>query len=464
MLEKLIEAGINVARLNFSHGTFEEHAARIQRIRSAAAAAGKPIAIMQDLQGPKVRTGPLAPGDEFVRLVPGNSLTLTTEFTTSSSQRVFVDLPDLPQVVKQDETIMLDDGRLELRVTAIRAGEVETVIVLGGKLTSHKGLNLPGAWLSKPPLTEKDLADLAFGLEQQVDIVAMSFVRQASDIWALRTEIERQLGGRRSPLVVAKIERPEAIDNLEQVLEAADGVMVARGDLGVELSPARIPSLQKRIIQQANQRLIPVITATEMLDSMIRSPRPTRAEASDVANAVFDGSDALMLSGETASGDYPLEAVHTMVKIIIDAEQNSSEWGFVPDEARAKTSDDAVATTLAAREIALDREVAAIAVFTRSGRTGRIMSKSRPHVPILAFTPELDTYNRLALYWGVEPHLVAKAHSVEEMIERLESAGLESGVIKNGDQVVVVSSLPIGAMGLPNFVLLHTIGKKMSAA
>jgi pyruvate kinase len=289
--------------------------------------------------------------------------------------------------------------------------------------------------------------------------VAISFVRSPQDMASLRQAIADRAPGD-SPLLIAKLERPEALEKLDAILELSDGVMVARGDLGVEVTAARVPSLQKEIIRQAVRHLRVAITATEMLESMIHRPRPTRAEASDVANAVFDGSDALMLSAETAIGDNPVEAVRTMQRIILDAESHAAEWGLrTAENARQATSDDAIATTHAARELAQDRNVKAITVFTRSGRTARLMSLARPSVPILAFTPEECTYNQMALLWGVVPLLVPKSKSVEGMIARVEQAGVKSGVLQAGDQVVLVAGFPIGAMGPPNLALIHTIGE-----
>jgi pyruvate kinase len=346
---------------------------------------------------------------------------------------------------------------MELVVTSISNADVETEVILGGPLGRHKGIHLPGVHLSAPPLTTKDLDDISFGLEQGVDMVALSYVRQAEDLIELRKVITEHDPKAQETPIIAKLETPEAVDHIDTILETCDGVMVARGDLGVTMSPERVPSLQKHIINCANTNLKCVITATQMLETMIENASPTRAEASDVANAVFDGSDALMLSGETAIGKYPIKAVETMSRIIIDAEEHAPEWGYRPAVEAATTEDDAVATTHAARALAQDRGVAAIAVFTRSGRTAHLMSKARPNVPILAFTPEQTAYQRNALLWGVIPYLVPMAHSVEDMIDRVREACLASGIVHSGEQVVLVASLPVGAMGPPNFTLLHTI-------
>jgi pyruvate kinase len=358
--------------------------------------------------------------------------------------------------VSAGDTILIDDGSLELKVQSSDGTRVLTEVIVGGLLGSRKGINLPGVSLSASAITPKDEDDLAFGLEHGVDAIALSFVRRSADMLKLRDLISKLKPGKRIPLLIAKLERPEAIDNLEAILDVSDGVMVARGDLGVEVSPERVPSLQKQIIQSALSRQRFVITATQMLESMITNPRPTRAEASDVANAVFDGSDALMLSGETAVGKYPQQALSTMHRIILDAEQHAVEWGQQV-AIESSTEDDAIATTHAATALAHDRQVAALAVFTRSGRTARLLSVVRPKVPILAFTPEVQTYHQLSLTWGVIPHLVEMAHSVEEMIDHVRQSCLQSGIVASGEQVVMVASLPVGAMGPPNFTLLHTI-------
>jgi pyruvate kinase len=455
-LDELVRAGLDVARLNFSHGSHAEHAAFIQRLKGIREDGQQPIGILQDLQGPKLRTGMLHGGDP-VFLVTGQQLTLTTEPVEGTQTLVSVNYEPLPDEVNPGDRILMDDGRIELRVQQITGKEVITEIVNGGLLGNRKGINLPGVRLSAPSLTEKDLDDLRFGLEHGVDAVALSFVRSGKDMQQLLEKIDNLKPDGPRPLIIAKLERPEAVDHLDEILDASDGVMVARGDLGVEVSPERVPSLQKLIIHQARSRQRFVITATQMLESMIENPRPTRAEASDVANAVFDGSDALMLSGETSIGKYPVAAVETMVRIILDAEAHAVEWGLVVSNVNQITADDAVATTHAARALAQDRGVAAVAVFTRSGRTARLMANARPRVPILAFTPEAETHAQLALSWGTIPYLIPKANSVEEMIEHVRIACQKSDQVRGGEQVVMVASLPVGEMGLPNFVLLLEI-------
>ncbi len=465
-LEALIRAGVDVIRLNFSHGTHESHAQVIERVRRIAAGLHLPVAILQDLQGPKIRTGALA-GGAPVLLADGATFTLTTRPVEGTASAVSTTYAGLPQDVRPGDRILLDDGLIELRVEAVQGQDVITRVVHGGLLGEHKGINLPGIATQAPALTEKDREDLAFGLAQGVDYVALSFVRRAEDVLALRQAIAELLPLSRSPQgweirsegpgIIAKLEKPQALDNLEAILEACDGVMVARGDLGVELSPQQVPIAQKTIIEAANRTQRFVITATQMLESMITHPRPTRAEASDVANAIFDGTDAVMLSGETAVGAYPVEAVRMMAAIAEEAEAHLARWGS-PVLHRGATQDDALAIVRAARELAEDRGVRAICAFTRTGRTARLMSKERPHVPILAFTPFESVRRYLALAWGVVPCLLEHRASVEEMLAGVEEALKARGLVQPGDQVVVTGGLPVDVQTPTNFIKLHTVG------
>jgi len=461
MLEQLILAGMNVARLNFSHGTHEEHAERIACIRELAEKLGQPVGILQDLQGPKIRVGVLNP---TLDLLAGEIVTLHAESVTPPANKeksipvAFAELFDCASV---DDRILLDDGHLALKVVEVGEKHLRALVQVGGKLSSHKGINLPGVRLTIPGFTEKDRADLVFGLSQNVDFVAISFVRSAQDVRTVRNAMDEidEEGAR--PFVIAKLEKPEALDNLEEILQVADGVMVARGDLGVEMSPERVPIAQKRIIQAANQHGKIVITATQMLDSMIMNPLPTRAEASDVANAIFDGSDAVMLSGETASGAYPLEAVQMMDRIVRSAEVSFSEWGHynAPDIA---TGDDAASMTRAARELAHDLNVAAIAIFTHTGRTAQLMSKARARVPILAFTPSRITFGRMALFWGVIPYLVPMSSTLREMVNHADSKLTASGWVEPGQQVVIISGFPVSTVRPSNMALLHNVGERLA--
>lgn len=453
-MEKLLLAGVDVARLNFSHGTHESHAALILSLRSVAARLDRPLAILQDLQGPKIRVGELP---EPIRIVTGQNVKLYPENGyIPVGVAIPVDFPQLFKAVRQGDRILLDDGRLVLIVQSVRKHLVVAEVKTGGELTSHKGINLPGVPLNIPAFTKKDAEDLAFGLSREVDIVAMSFVQDALDVKTVKELVKK--GGENSPLLIAKLERPKALDNLDEILDAVDGVMVARGDLGVEMAPEDVPSAQKRIIQSTNRKGKIVITATQMLESMVHNPLPTRAEASDVANAIYDGTDAVMLSEETAAGDYPVESVVMMNRIVREAEENYHKWGH-GQELDTECHDDAAAIARAAGELAKDRDVEAIAVFTRTGRTAILMSKVRPSVPILAFTPVDETFQRLSMAWGVTPYHVPWADTMEEMIMHVENALRGSGLVQPGGQVVLVTGFPVRDFRLPNMALLHTVGK-----
>jgi pyruvate kinase len=456
-LAALIEAGMNVARLNFSHGTHEEHAATLGRVRRVSNRLGKPVAILQDLQGPKIRTGTLA-GGEAVELQENAEFTITAREIVGNAHEVSTTYTGLPDDVRPGSRLLLDDGLMELRVEKVDGPDVHTRVVHGGILKEHKGINLPGVIVNIPSLTDKDRADLAFGVAQEVDYVAISFVRRPEDVANVKRALV-EIDPRASKLpIIAKLEKPAALDNLDAIIEIADGVMVARGDLGVELSPQQVPTAQKRIIEAANRHRKIVITATQMLESMIEHPLPTRAEVSDVANAIFDSTDAVMLSGETASGHYPVESVKMMAAIIAEAEGHVKEWGRWHG-ATESTSDDSIALARAARELAHDRDVSAIAIFTLSGRNARIMSKARPDVPILAFTPEPKTHLRLALLWGVTPYLIPHADTVEAMLAHVEAAMLLNSPVRPGQQVVLIAGLPTNKLVPANFILLHTVGK-----
>jgi len=454
VLEKFLLAGMNVARLNFSHGTHESHAARIMSLRAIATRLGQPLAILQDLQGPKIRVGML---DKPLTLVPGQQVRLYPEKAVKPvGVSIPVDFPQLFGAVKRGNRILLDDGRLALTVQAVGRKQVDADVLVGGRLSSHKGINLPGVTLNIPVFTEKDAFDLAFGLSMKVDVVAVSFVQTAQDMKVIRKLVKAE--GENSPLLIAKLERPKALDNLEEILEVVDGVMVARGDLGVEMAPEDVPGAQKRIIQVSNRKGKLVITATQMLESMIHNPLPTRAEASDVANAIYDGTDAVMLSAETAAGEYPVESVSLMDRIVRQAEENYDQWGH-GQVLETDEHDDAVAIAHAARELAQDRDVEAIAVFTRTGRTAILMSKTRACVPVLAFTPVEETYQRMSLAWGVTPFRVPWANTMEEMIGHVESALRKNNLVRTGGQVVVVSGFPVRDFRQPNMALLHTVGE-----
>jgi len=455
-IKQLMRAGMDVARINFSHGTRERHAEVIQTLREIARELKRPITIMQDLSGPKIRTGEMEDGQ--VKIKQGETLTITAQKTLGTTEIISVTYPQLTKSVQTGGKILIDDGKLELEVVEIKDDQVITEVKVGGILKPRKGVNLPGTDLNLKAMTKKDLQDLKFGLDQDIDIIALSFVRSAADIGRLRQAITKFDCEKSKIPVIAKLEHPEAIENLHEIIHASDGVMVARGDLGIEMPPEEVPIVQKRIISMANKHLVYVITATQMLDSMVSNPRPTRAEASDVANAVLDGSDAVMLSGETAIGAYPVKTVDMMASIIRQGEQHMEEWGqsllhVTEDFVR----DDAVAITRAARELAHDRPVAAIAVFTTSGRTARLMSKARPVVPILAFTPVEKTYDYLAMLWGTTPYLIPHADSLEEMLAHVDQAVVEGTRVQPGQEILLIAGFPIQKMVPPNFALLHTI-------
>jgi pyruvate kinase len=461
-IEALIQAGMDVARLNFSHGTQAGHAEQIERVRRVAARLERPVAVLQDLQGPKIRTGQMAAGP--VTLRAGERFVLTTREVAGDGQQASTTYKGLPGDVHAGDQILLADGAVQLVVESIAGEDVVTRVLHGGPLGAHKGINLPGVAVSAPALTEKDRKDLAFGLARGVDYVALSFVRRPEDV----AEARALIAGAGAPArLIAKLEKPQALDNLEAIVELADGVMVARGDLGVELSPQEVPTAQKRIIAAANRAGRLVITATQMLESMITSPSPTRAEASDVANAIYDGTDAIMLSGETAVGAYPVESVAMMALIAREAEGHLDEWGR-HRRVREDTHDDALAIARAARDLADERDAAAIAAFTRSGRTALLLSKQRPDSPVLAFTPDDTTFRQMALFWGTLPCRVPESHSVEQMIARVEQVLLShdqlggAGALR-GARVVFVAGFPVGDRPAPtNFIKLHRVGEEQA--
>src|SRR5579862_6261724 len=451
ILKRLLEAGMDVARLNFSHGSHSEHLECIQTLRGMAQKLRKTIAILADLQGPKIRTGALA-GVVPVVLRAGQKFTITTARILGDSTRVNTTFLPLPKEVHRGDRILLSDGLIELRVESVRGREVNCHVVNGGALGEHKGINLPGVKLRVPALTPKDRADLRFALLHGVDYIAVSFVRRPEDVLLAKSLIRR---AKKDTPVIAKLEKPEAIENLEGILRVADGVMVARGDLGVEMNPERVPVVQKNIIARAREFRRPVITATQMLESMTENPRPTRAEASDVANAIFDGSDAVMLSAETASGKYPVEAVSMMARIIAEAEASITEFPRPATQEKLK-----VAETVAELVCHASRELHLkwIVVFTHSGFTARLISRYRPLVPIAAFAPEPETRRRMALLWGVAPLEIANLRKVEQLAEISEKRLLREKLVRKGDVIAIVAGTPMGVRGTTNFMKFHVIG------
>jgi pyruvate kinase len=451
VVEKLLRAGMDVARLNFSHGTHEEHAANIALLRVAALEQGKTISILADLQGPKIRTGALA-GSQPVYLSAGQQFVITTARILGDSTRVNTTFTPLPREVHKGDRILLSDGLIELRVTQVRGREVICKVVNGGALGENKGINLPGIRLRVPALTPKDKEDLKFALKHDADYIAVSFVRRPEDVLQAKTLIRK--AGKDTP-VIAKLEKPEAIENLDAILRAADGVMVARGDLGVEMRPERVPVVQKTIIARAREFRRPVITATQMLESMTGNPRPTRAEASDVANAIFDGSDAVMLSAETASGKYPVDAVEMMARIIEEAEKSITEFPRPSMQEQLKVPETVAELVChASREL----HMKLIAVFTHSGFTARLVSRYRPLVPIIAFSPEAATRRRMALIWGVMPAEIKNLHKIDSLAAISEKRLLEEKLVRKGDVIGIVAGTPMGIRGTTNFMKFHVIG------
>ena len=451
MIRKLIAAGMDVARLNFSHGTHQEHAQSIAMLRDAATQYKKPLAILADLQGPKIRTGALA-GGGTVLLRAGQKFVITVAKVLGDSTRVNTTFQPLPREVKSGDRILLSDGLIELRVEKTTRSEVICQVVNGGVLGEHKGINLPGVKLHVPAITEKDRVDLRFALAHGADYIAASFVRRAEDVH-LAKELVRRV--KKDTPVIVKLEKPEAIDNLEQILPVSDGVMVARGDLGVEMNPEQVPVVQKNIIARAREFRRPVITATQMLESMTENPRPTRAEASDVANAIFDGTDAVMLSAETATGKYPVEAVSMMARIIAAAESSIHEFPRPAVQERLK-----VAETVAELVCHASRELhmKLIAVFTHSGFTARLISRYRPLVPIVAFSPEVGTRRRMALLWGVTPRSIVDIKKIDALPGLAEKRLLEERLVRKGDVIGIVAGTPMGVRGTTNIMKFHVIG------
>lgn len=450
VIRQMILAGMNVARLNFSHGSYEAHARVVTLLRSISEELDNPLTLLQDLQGPKIRVGQLP--EEAITLIEGESVTLVpiAEFTHQPNT-VPIDYPYIAEDAEPGTQVLLDDGLLELRVEEVKANAVRCRVMEGGPLKSRKGVNFPTLNLRLPSLTEKDKQDLDFGIAQGVDIISLSFVRQPEDIIALK----KLLAAKGSDIpVLAKIEKPQAVANLEAIVRESDAIMVARGDLGVEMSPEKVPLIQKRIIRLCNQRNIPVITATQMLDSMIHNPRPTRAEASDVANAIIDGTDAVMLSGESAVGQFPVEAVKMLAKIATDVEPEVQFVNHPPSEI-----DETHAISEAINVIDKTLNLHCIVALTASGYTAKLAASERPRVPIIAFTPSLEVYHRLNLVWGVRPILLEEeGDSFEEILKRMEFCLLERNFAVPGDKVLVMGGIPAHKSRGTNFLKIHTIG------
>ena len=453
LMEALIKEGMNVARLNFSHGDHEEHKKRIDNIKAARQATKKPVAIMLDTKGPEIRTGKLIEGK--VELQEGNKIILTTQEVEGTAEKISVSYDGLAKDLTPGNTVLIDDGLIALTVEKIEGDDIYCIINNDGTLGSKKGVNIPNVSINLPGLTPKDESDLIFGAEQEIDFVAASFVRKPKDIMDIRKILDEH--GGQEIQIIAKIENREGVDKIDRILAVADGIMVARGDLGVEIPAEEVPLVQKSIIYKCNLVGKPVITATQMLDSMIRNPRPTRAEVGDVANAVFDGTDAVMLSGETAAGAYPLEAARTMSDICEKIENSEEYKNRQKPEHGELTITNSVGEAVV--QIAKSMNAAAIIAASSSGYTPRMLSKYRPECPILSVSNTMTTVRRLALSWGVYSLCNKEIESIDSIIADSVDAAKELGMISNGDLVVVAAGIPIGVQGNTNMIQVHTVGK-----
>jgi len=455
-LVELINAGMNVARLNFSHGNYEEHGMRIRNIREAAKITGKTVAILLDTKGPEIRTHNME--NDAIELNEGSQVIISIEEVLGSPEKISVTYKGLIDDVQTGSKILLDDGLIALEVLSVNKdrGEIVTKVLNSGILKNKKGVNVPGVRINLPGITEKDAQDIIFGIEQGVDFIAASFVRRASDVLQIRELLE--MHNALDIKIIPKIENQEGVDNIDEILEVADGLMVARGDLGVEIPVEEVPLVQKELIRKCNILGKPVITATQMLDSMQRNPRPTRAEASDVANAIFDGTDAIMLSGETAAGSYPVEAVKTMHQIALRTEQGLQYPDLLSQRAKQSgtTINDAIGQSVA--HTALNLDVAAIVTPTTSGITARMISKYRPKAPIVAVTADESVSRKLSLVWGVYSRVAPRAKSTDEMLDVAVEAAVESGIVKHGDLIVITAGVPVGETGSTNLMKIHMIG------
>ena len=460
ILRRIATAGMNVARLNMSHGTHEYHAETIERVRIISEQIQKPIAILADLQGPKLRTGKMREGG--VPLVKDEELLLTTADIIGEPGRVPIQYKDLPKAVKAGERILLDDGMLELEVLETNETEIRTRIILSGVLQSNKGMNLPDASLDIPALTEKDIEDVKFALDHQVDWVALSFVRKAHEVLELKSIIQNYAAFGRATPVIAKIEKPDAVKNIDAIIEAADGIMVARGDLGIETNPETVPGVQKILISKCLVAAKPVITATQMLDSMIRNPRPTRAEASDVANAVLDGTDAIMLSGETASGQFPVEAVTTMAKIAEEAERLRASMVQKIKYSEPRVFSAAGAICHAAVYTATETRARAIIAPTVSGSTAKLMASFRPEMPLIAVTPSPMVQRQLALYWGTYPLLTKRLSNTDEVVTDAINVAHAKGYIGEGDTVVLTAGVVGNVRSATSLLMVRRIDRVLA--
>jgi len=455
-VKALIEAGMNVARLNLSHGSYEEHQVRFDQIRAAAKEAGRPVAILVDLQGPKIRLARFVNGPH--ELARGDIFTITTDEVDGTKDRVGTTYKGLPGDCKAGDLILIDDGNVTVQVIDVKGNDVVTKVIEPGAVSNNKGINLPGVAVSVPAMSEKDIADLRWGVRAGADFIALSFVRNAADIKDVHAIMDEE--GIRIP-VIAKIEKPQAVENIAEIVDAFDGIMVARGDLGVELPIEDVPLVQKLCVELARDMAKPVIVATQMLDSMISNSRPTRAEATDCANAVIDGADALMLSGETSIGEFPIEAVQTMARIIQKTEEGGLDR-IRPIRTAPRTKGGAI--TKAATEVGAIVDAKYLVAFTQSGDSARRMSRLRSPIPILAMTPEVGTYNRLSLSWGVESMLTPIVGATDEMVKLVDTVLIDSGRADIGDNVMIVAGSPPGIPGSTNAMRVHRVGDAVGGA
>jgi pyruvate kinase len=454
-IRAIIEAGVNVARMNLSHGSYEVHEEVYQNVRKAAADTNTPIAVLVDLQGPKIRLGKFEAGP--YELEVGDTFTITTEDVVGTKELSGTTFKGLPQDVKAGDFLLIDDGKVKVEVVSTDGVRVVTKVIVAGPVSNNKGINLPGVAVNVPALSEKDEADLRWGLKLGADYIALSFVRNAADVDRVFEIMAEE--GRKIP-VIAKIEKPQAVDNLEEIIDAFDGIMVARGDLGVELPLEAVPIVQKRAVELARRMAKPVIVATQMLESMISSPVPTRAETSDVANAVLDGADAVMLSGETSVGEYPVVTVATMARIVTSTEDHGLER-IPPLGTKPRTQGGAI--TLAAAEVADFVDAKYVCVFTESGDSARRMSRLRFRIPMKAFTPDAAIQRRMALTWGIESFLVDRVTHTDAMYHQVDEKLIEAGLAEVGDKVVVISGSPPGSPGSTNDLRVHVIGDAINA-
>ncbi len=456
MLDKLITAGMNVARLNFSHGNHEEHAIRIAAIRDASDRMEKPVGILLDTKGPEIRTHSMENGE--IHLVTGQVIDISMTEVLGNESRFSVTYDRLIEDVDQNNVILLDDGLIELRVLAkdVEQGLIHTIVENAGILKNKKGVNVPGVSVKLPGITEKDAADILFGIDQGVDFIAASFVRTAKDVLEIRELLEQNEGSHIQ--IIPKIENQEGVDNIDAIIEVSDGLMVARGDLGVEIPAEEVPLVQKSLIKKCNQVGKPVITATQMLDSMQRNPRPTRAEASDVANAIMDGTDAIMLSGETAAGIYPVESVATMNKIAERTENALDYRQIVSQRSREREANMTEAISQAVAFTSINLGVAAVLAPTESGNTARMIAKYRPGVSIIAVTSQASTAQKLTLVWGVKPILTQRVTTTDEILELSVDEALQHGFVQHGDVVIITAGVPVGEAGTTNLMKVHVIG------